>query len=238
MLNGILDNFVLPGVAHDALAKMGVRATEIESGVSRFISGHDKGVAYRFFVHTEYNATKSKAARYEVFDTEEMIEWLTDSKCKPTERIRMLPPELLSIDPFTGEAGGRYAESYERFKKGMSAPGTSLGKWGVLSDAEIATLNANNVFSVEQFAAMPRAKIEGKFPQEFKEYFERAVQFVNGKEGRFETDKQAAEIMSLQAEKDKQARMIEELQAQVNALVQGASAPKRGRPRKSEEVEE
>lgn len=238
MLNGILDNFALPDVAQAALAKMGVRASEIDAGVSRFVSGHDNGVAFRFFVLTDYNATKSKAARYEVYDEIEMIEWLTDSKCKPTERVRLIcqdAPHLLSIDQYSGEATGKYAEAYDRFKKGLSAPGTSLVKWGVLSDGEIATLNANNVFSVEQFAAMPRSKVEGKFPKEFHEHFERAIQFVNGKQNRMEADKQADEILTLQQEKEKQARLIEQLQAQVQALVDNTEPEvKRGRPRKED----
>lgn len=235
MLNGVLDNFVLPEVATQALAKFNVRASEIDSGVSRFISGHDKGVAFRFFVHPEYNAAKSKAAKYEVFDEIEMIEWMADTKCKPVERVRLLPPELLSVDEFTGEPSGRYAEAYANFKKGLTAPGTPLTKWGILSDGEIATLNANQVWSVEQFAAMPRAKLEGKFPQEFHDYFERAVQFVNGKQGRADEMRRVEELLELQREKDRQARMIEELQAQVQALVNAAApseSPRRGRPKK------
>jgi len=239
MLNGILDNFALPDVAQAALAKLNVRQSEIESGVSRFISGHDNGVAFRFFVLPEYNAAASKAAHYEKFDEVEMIEWLTDSKCKPTERVHLIcqdAPHLLFIDPYSKEASGKYAEAYERFKKGLSAPGTSLSKWGVLSDAEIATLNANNVFSVEQFAAMPRAKVEGKFPQEYREHFERAILFVNGKENRVESDKQAAEILALQQEREKQARLIEQLQAQVQALVDTSEPErKRGRPKKEDQ---
>lgn len=233
MLNGVLDNFIFPEGAQAAIAKLNIKQQEIGPGISSFISGHDEGVAFRFFIHTDYNATKSKAARYEVFDTIEMIEWLTDSKCKPTERVRLLPPELLSIDPYTNEATGRFAEAYERFKKGMSMPGTLLSKWGAIPDGEIATLNANHIFTVEQLASMPRKKLEGKFPKEFHEYFDRAVQFVNGKENRMEADKQAAEIMALQAEREKQARMIEELQAKMSELLESKAPAKRGRKAKA-----
>lgn len=239
MLNGVLDNFVLPDGAAEALSRHNLQKTDLNDGVSRFISGHDKGVAFRFWIHPEYNKDKSLKAHYEAYDEIEMIEWNTDRFCKPTERVSFLPPELLEIDPYTHEARGRFAEAYTRFKKGLSAPGTSLSKWGVLTDGEIATLADNGVFSVEQFAAMPRSKVESKFPQAFQEHFERAIQFVNGKENRYQADKQAEEMLALQRTNSKLENEIAALQEQMTLLAQEAGGRvKRGKVKKIKKVEE
>lgn len=234
-LNGILDNFALPEGAAEALAKANVQKQDIGDGVSR-ISGSIEGVPYRFFVHTEYNARKSKAAHYEVFDEVEMLQLFSDPFSAPTHRVVHLPPELLAIDPYTQEATGKFAESYRRFKAGKSAPGTALSKWGVMSDGEVATLNANMIFTVEQFAEMPKTKVVGKFPQEFHEYYERAQQFVNGKQNRMEADKQAAEIMALAADKERMAREMAEMKEQMAKLMADSAKKKGGRPKKAAEV--
>jgi len=230
MLNNILDQFALPDVAVKALKAQNIREDVLEDGVSRFVSGHDKGLAYRFFVHTVYNPSKSKAAHYEVYDEIEMVEWLgVDRYSKPSERIRLLPPELLSIDEQTGEVSGRFADSYERFKKGLAAPGTSLSKWGVLSDGEIATLAHNGIFSVEQLASQSRDKIKSKFPADYVEYLDRAIQFVNGKENRYAADAQAKEIMELAERNAKLEQRLADLEA---------AAPKKGKPgRKKKEAD-
>lgn len=217
----ILDNFVLPDGAAEAIRKQNRRIESLGDGVVRSTAGHDRGVSFRFWVHAEFNKLKSKAAKYEKSTETEMIEWHPDKYNKPTERVKDLPPELLEFDDETGECiGGRYMESYKRWKQGLSAPGLPLSKWNVLSDGWVATFAASGIFSVEQFAAMPRSKIEGKYPEEVCEAFERAILFVNMKEGRQESDKQAEEIVALQQQNAKQRAEMEELKAQMKSLME------------------
>jgi hypothetical protein len=131
-----------------------------------------------------------------------MIEWDVDKHQKTPERVQFLPPELLEFEPVdigdegpvhlkynewvidetTGKRrlveskhrciGGRFMESYLRWIQGLEAPGLSLSKWGVIPDGWVKTLVENGIFSVEQFAAKPRALISSRYPKEVQEYFE------------------------------------------------------------------
>jgi hypothetical protein len=237
MDNQILDSFKFPDDTLDGIKKLNLKSSAIDDGVSRFISGHDQGVAYKFFIHAEYNAAKSKAGGYEVFDEIEMIEWYPDSCCKPTERVRLLPEALLHIDEFTGEVYGKYAEAYKNFKTGKAQVGTQLSKWGILSDGQIATLNANHIYTVEQFAAFPKAKISSKFPTDFIEAWDRAQQFLASKEQRFEADKRASELAELAQKNAKLENELNELRKMVaqgldQNLHAGTVKKKPGRPKK------
>lgn len=239
MDNGLLDSFKFPEDTLDGIKKLNLKSTAIDDGVSRFISGHDQGVAYKFFVLPIYNALKSKAGGYEVFDEVEMIEWYPDSFTVAVERVRLLPEALLHVDEFTGEVYGKYAESYKNFKLGKAQTGTQLSKWGVLSDGQVATLNSNHIYTVEQFAAFPKAKIQSKFPADFVEAYERAQQHLATKEQRFEADKRASELAELT---QRNSKLESELQALKELVAQGldqnvhkSGAKKPGRPRKVKE---
>ena len=215
-----LGNYALPEGAHEALRRQNRQAVSVGDGVSKITAGHDQGVSYRFWVHTEIDKAKSKAARYEKPRETEMIEWRSDRYNKPIERLKDLGPELLEFDVESGECiGGRYAESYKRWKQGLSAPGLQLSKWGVLDDGWVAQFAAFGVYSVEQFAAMPPSKINSKFPKEVHEAFERAVLYVNMKEGRVESDKQADEIVRLQKHNSKLEATVAEMQEQMKGLL-------------------
>lgn len=226
----ILDNFSLPPGAAEAIKAKGMTPREIDDGVSRFMSGHDKGVAYRFFIAPSYNKIKSQLARYEVFDNIEMIQWFVDRRTQPTEIVKFLPEELLEFDKDGECVGGDYAEAYMAFKEGKAAPGLALSKWGVLSEGEVASLVAAKIFTVEQFAAQDRKKIEGTYPSQFIEAYERANQYVNGKERR-ETDRATVDKMAeLALQNERNETRIRDLQAKLEVLldskVQEAAAPK------------
>jgi hypothetical protein len=117
--------------------------------------------------------------------------------------------------------GGLYFESYKRFKDGLSAPGLSLAKWGVLPDVDVASLTHNGIFTVEQFAAMPRAKIEGKYPIEIIEAFDRAIQYVNGKNGRDESEATANKLLELAAQNAKLQQQLDELKGEKKKVLKG-----------------
>lgn len=236
----LLDQFLLPDGAAEALRKQNRQLQSLGDGIAVSTAGFDTGVSYRFFIHSEYNKLKSKAAKYEKSNEIEMIEWHPDRYNKPTERVKDLGPDLLEFDEETGEAiGGRYAEAYKRWKAGVTSPGLPLSKWGVLSDGWVTTLAQHGVYSVEQFASMPRSKMDNFKDAEVREAFERAIEFVAMKEGRVQADKQAEEILELQKEKARQAQELEELKAQMKAFLNGGAEPKRrGRKAQIEETNE
>lgn len=239
-MNGILDNFILPGEGTaEAIKNLGFKEQQVEPGVSRFM-GHDKGVAYRFYVLAEYCEAQSKKTKKEVYDEIEMIEWMPDKYSRPVERVRLLPPELLALPEYEGdEPTGKYAESYIRFKKGLSASGTPLARWVdkngklMLSLADKAALEGANIFSVEQLAAQPRAKIEGKFSASIKEVFERAIQFINGAVAQAQGEKMAAELADERAKRQALEARLAALEA---STIQ--SAAKKGGPKAKKAVVE
>lgn len=235
-IGAVLNGFVLPDGAREDIIKSGAQMRNIDEGLG-VMSGHDRGVAYRFFRHSQKNEAKSKAAKVLINDTEHMIEWNKGKRSKPTEKVRFLPPELLFVDE-DGEVSGVMAESFRRYLAGISAPGLSLARWGALDDSQVAMLTSSGIFSVEQFAAQPRNKVQGKFPVEIVEKFEEAIQFVNGQAGRFETEALAKQNVELQAQIAKRDAEFEELKAKVALLSAGGVEPvaaKRGRkPKKVE----
>ena len=218
MQQGVLDNYRVPEVAQEAFR--GAVSRQIDDGVSiHQMAGHDKGVSYRFFIHQERNAIKSTAAKYWVPDSIEMIEWTVDKRLKPTERVKELPEELLAFDVDGECIGGRYKEAYLAWKAGRNAPGLSLAKWGILGDAEIASLSHAGIFSVEQFAATPRSKFEGRYPQVFIEAHEQAVEWVARKESRVDVEMYASQIVELQRLTAKKDQELEDLKEQVKLLL-------------------
>jgi len=251
-LNDVIENFALPGVAADQLRAQAANIKEVtlDDGVS-MMSGHDRGVAYRFYTHTVLNDKKSKLVKYKHYDEVDMIEWLVDRRSKPTEiALRHftdpsdptktiyrseLPEELLSFDEDGNCIGGLYKEAYDRFKSGRNAPGIPLSKWGVLSDSMVATLASAGIFSVEQLASQPRSKIEGKYPEEILNAFEQAIIWETSKDTRAVASKQSEEILRLSDEVKHRDRRMAELEAQVKAL---SLATKKKPGRKPKNVQE
>lgn len=217
-----LDNFPLPDVAAQDLRRQNRHAVSLADGVSSY-AGHDSGVPFRFFIHTE-EAKPFLPARSKKYMPQlevEMIEFMPDRFNRPTERLRHLSPELLEFDDETGECiGGRYATSYKRWKEGLSAPGLPISKWGELSDGWIATLVKNGIFSVEQLAALPRSKVDQYGPA-VVEAFEKALGYVAKKDGLKVSAEHAEHIASLEA------RIAE---------LEGGKARKPGKQKKEQEA--
>ena len=199
-INEFLPN--MPQVAQEAFSQNGVTAISLGNGVSRLeMSGHDRGVSFRFFMHPVYNPATSVELGYEVFDPTEMIEWTIDRKNKPVEMVRFLPEGLLKWNRVGELIGGRYKEAYLAWKTGKDAPGTPLRKWGQLSDSEIASLEAESIFTVEQFSEIERGRIVSRFPKNFVEAHERASLFLAAKEVRAKDGELVERLRKVEEEK-------------------------------------
>ena len=215
----------MPEVAQEMILKNGIDAVSIGDGVSRLnMSGHDKGVAYRFFMHPIYNKVASDEKGYEVFDETEMIEWIVDRKNKPTEIVRLLPEDLLRYNREKECVGGRYKDAYLAWKTGKAAAGTPLRRWGLLTDGEVASLEADGLFTVEQFVACDRARISAKYPDEFLQAYDRGVQFLAAKDVRASTGELAGKVQQLEKEKAEMAERLAKLEASMASKPQ-LSAP-------------
>ena len=199
MAHDFLDDYVLPEGAAEDLRNAGVHLKALNGDRAvQVMAGHDRGVAFRFVEIAVKNEAASKKAKYLVYDRKELIEWLKSKRSKPVEELRFLPPELLYIDPDTGEATGRYAAAYKRWKEGLTAPGLPLSKWGVLDIADVAALVDAGIFSVEQFAAMPRNRINGRFRPSIVEAFEEAILYTRRQQGLVNSDELARKMVELE----------------------------------------
>lgn len=262
MQNGFLDNYDIPDIARKQLKqqnlKEAVLASDHEGGVSRFMSGHDAGIPYRFFKHTEFNELKSKLVKYKVFDEILMIEWLVDDRVKPTARVTELPIELLEFETdieytdikdrhgnviktdlvgrvvYLEAIGGKYLSAFQRFQEGLEAPGMPLSKWGVLADHEVASLAADGVHSIEQFASISRNRVASRYSPSIIKAFEQAVYEAQANQSRAGVDSEMKRIseqmlaIKVEASKkdDENERLREEMkamQAQIAKLVAAGS---------------
>lgn len=213
-----IENFYgsMPEEAVQDISRMGVESISLGNGVSRIeMAGHDKGVAYRFFIHPVYNPTKSDDVGYEVFDDIEMIEWLVDRKLKPTEQIRHLPPELLKWNRQGELVGGRYKEGYDSWKTGKEAVGTPLRRWGLLTDGQVASLEAEGIYTIEQYAELDRSKIASRYPDEFLEAHDRAEKWLNARAHNEEKSEMTDRLKKAEAENAAMAERLAALEAKL-----------------------
>lgn len=217
----IISQFKLPDEAVRDLASRHLNEERTSyDGATVITSGHDGGLSYRFFVEWIRNPIKSEIAGVTINDPVDHIEWFRDSKNKICEQVRFIPKELLRFDKDGDCVGGLYRETYERFKAGLSAPGLALRPWNVLDEGCVRTLEETGIFTVEQFAAQPRRKIEG-YPQEFQDAFQLAIEYVNGKDSREAAAKTADQLMSVMTQLEESRKETDELRQQLSASIEG-----------------
>lgn len=250
MTNEMLKQFRFPQEAMTDFIEKDLSSKVISKGNGGIamefeVAGHDRGMAIRFFTHEVENKVLSEKFEMSIPDSIEMIEIIRDKKHKPVERVTMLPDQLLKFEKqkFDKDGkklprqciGGAYKEMYLNWKAGLNAPGLSLDRWAEATKADIFTLTAEGIFTVQQFASMDRTRVEGRFPPHLVELFNKAVRFVNAEQPVQDIRKYADQILALEQENSKKndqllafAKKIEALEAQVNGTV--VEKKKRGRP--------
>jgi hypothetical protein len=236
-IGSLLGNAILPDGALEAIKAQGRADIPLADGVAIY-SGHDRGVAFRFFVHQDRNDIASKQSKYGVYRPIEMVEWLKNKDEKPTERLKFLPTDLLEFDDQGECIGGQWAESYRRWKQGLEAPGLLLSRWDQLGDGEVKTLAEMGIYTVEQFATLPRSRVVGRLPEVFVEAFERAIEYLNGKDLRKVADQQAVQLAQVLADNEKMRAEMEAMRQQLSGgdvAAEESDRPRRGRPRKDSE---
>lgn len=252
-MNDFLNQFQFPPEAQDFI-NSGLVQRQINSGnggsVSTFQSaGHDRGISFRFFLHPVKNEVKSEEFDMEINDEIEMIEWNVSKDFKPVERVHMIPeyflkfrkvkglpdcngkPRMVFKRPFEC-TGGVWKEAYIAWKEGRESLGLPLERWEKLSIAQVATLQALGVFSVQQFASMPRDRVEGRMPPDLVEAFESAIQFVNSQKPMQDVQKYADQVLQLKQEAAARDRELETLKEQMAGLLANNSTPKKKLGRK------
>tara|TARA_R110000868_G_scaffold40127_1_gene138942 strand:+ start:308 stop:1030 length:723 start_codon:yes stop_codon:yes gene_type:complete len=169
----LLEHFNLPAEAMTELSKRGLKMVEVD-GVSS-MSGHDNGVAYKFLTIQVEHKVKSDILGYKKSEPVEHIQWFIDRKNKPMERVKELPENLLRFNRLGECVGGKYQESYLRFKEGAATPGTPLDRWKEANDSDVYSLTNSGIFTVEQLAEHTKDRIQDLFGGAFNELWQKAV---------------------------------------------------------------
>lgn len=237
----VLNQFAFPDAAREDMTSRGLTQKIIPSSgaggtVSEFqMQGHEKGVPYRFFTIVEKHGMKSEEFDMEINKEEDCIEWFVHKKHKPTERLRLLPEGLIkfSKDVFDkqgnlvrkgGECtGGILKDAYLRWKQGLQTPGLPLERWGKLSMSQVLTLQSEGVFTVEQFCSMPRDRVEGRFPREFVDAFDNAIQWQNAQAPSQQVEKYAEILFKKEQE---HAQELNKLRGEIEKLLDGKGEEK------------
>lgn len=218
--------YAMPEVAREELAAKQINAVAVGNGISRLeISGQDRGIAFRFENVPMYNPTKSEETGIEWFDQEEVCFRYIDRKNIIPMPVKNCPAEFLKFNRAGDLIGGRYAEAYKAWKSGEKAPGTSLRRWDVLNSAEIASLEGDAIYTIEQFAEYPESRLIGRYPTQFIEAHKRAQQWVAGRDLRDRALEQTGRLAELEKEK---ADLAERL-AKLEALLEEKTEPKKNK---------
>jgi hypothetical protein len=236
MSEGIMDKFELPSNIEEAGARETVNKLQfksIEQGVN-VMSGHDKGVAYRFFTTEEFDGGNSDSnieaeCVLPLYNEHDAVEFLFSRKRRPVQFVKHLSRERIRFGADGEVIGGTMAEDYKRWKAGSGPQGTPLELWKEIGPGTLKTLQSQNIFTVEQFASMPREKVQDIFPKSIQVIFEHLVDYISGKE--------AAEVSAEYEEKVAQLEaQIAELQASKESVPEVKKKRGRGRPSKNETV--
>ena len=113
--------------------------------------------------------------------------------------------------------------AYNEGREGVEALGTPLEQYPKIDVAMAATYRAQGIHSLEQFAAVPDAQLEGLGPKA-REIRDGVKRFIESMSGNSALMQQNAEL----------AKQLQAMQEQLAALTAAqAEQPKRGRPSKA-----
>lgn len=236
-LHEVLEKFPLPAAAVDDLSRHpAAHMRNLQHGVD-VMMGHESGLPFVIEVHAELNQRETQLAKQNRYRNVEVFKWLKSKLMKPVARVI----DIIDIDKETGLAVSgdhRYVEAYNRWKTNTKTPGTSLHKWDVLDEASLATLVDSGVFTVEQFAEMPRQRVESKFPPNIVEFYDQAIFFLNAKKGHADVDGILAKTKELELAAAKKDSVIEQLEARLAALESGKPLKKSRKKVSEDEINE
>lgn len=114
---------------------------------------------------------------------------------------------------------GAYAENYRRFELGLGTQGLPLSRWDKISLSQIKTLENEGIFTLQQLAALPLSRVEGRFPKDLIKVFNDACHAVNAENKKADITPFANEVLAVRQENSKLKDALEELKTQMSMLV-------------------
>lgn len=253
-LPDIINQFNFPPEALEDFQRLGLTQKRINQGgggfVSEFqLSGHDRGLGFRFLKVAVENSMLSQEADMEINDEIEMIEWFKSKKEKPVERVHMLPEALLKFRKVKNEQnqmvtkfpleciGGAYKDDYLRWKAGEESLGLELSRWNKVTIGQVRTLQSEGIFTVEQFANMDEDRVVGRFPKGLVQAYRNAINFVKSQSNLEVVKDNAAEILHLKQAESRLRNELEALKRQLEESASDKKPSKKAAKKKNQEIE-
>lgn len=199
-------------------------ATVVGNGDVREVSyGSDAGLYVEFYLENEHMAFRSEEEGRPIYEKVAMIRIYTPGD-KTKVVVRKVNQESNGGYPSDPQ---RFPRQWNAFKAGVeaTASGFPLEEWPIMTTGQVKVLNAINIYTVEQLAAVSDAALDG-LGHGGRAIRDQAVAKINGLTEHAQTAKLASQNADLQ-------RQIDELRASLTA-----DAPRRGRPPKSEGTQE
>lgn len=153
---------------------------------------------------------------------------------KDAEYIRIIPPggSLKWEGKVTDEHKQRYPRQYEAWTKGLEAPvdGTAISEWPPASPAQVRTLQALHIRTLEQFATCPDQAIQ-RAGMGYMALREKARKYLDAAKNQGQVVEENA---ALRIELEQQKQRMADLEAAIERLRAEEPPAKRGpgRPRK------
>lgn len=193
------------------------RAQEFTGGDT---SAADRALAVRFYTDDVEDPVESKKQNRPIFKTVECCEIRIPGN---RDEITQGPIKYIKPDPRE-----RFPQAYARFKAGARSQivGTLLREWGMIPSTRAKEYEALGVHTVEQLAAIGDSQAQAREWFGSLEDRQKAKDFLASAAG-------LAPVSQLREENEDLRAKLAELSAKVEAMAQGAPAPKRrGRPPK------
>lgn len=176
-----------------------------------------------FYDHEVQNEFKTLAEGRPIFETKTYVR-----KTTPGDRLVIIERKASKADFM------RWPVEYKQYTSGntMAIEGTPLEAWAQIARSQVMEYKALNIFTVEQFAAMPDAF--GHNIMGFQGLRQKAQAFLQAAKGQSEFDrmqdelkKRDDEISRMKANEDATAQMMRSMQEQIDAISAGQKPAKR-----------
>lgn len=160
----------------------------------------DELLVVEFFAEEVKDEVESTNAGYPVFKDEHFVRVSIPGDKQTNITSRAFGPCTMPDGTRTTYAE-RFPDDYERFQKGLGAAvsGLHLKHAPFLTKGEVATMAAQNIFTVEQLADLGGQPLRSLGPKG-REWQQKAVAFLDAAKGSRDATADAAEIAALKAE--------------------------------------
>lgn len=204
-------------------------------GVKKAVYGSSGPIYFEIGEHLEYNAAKSKAAKKEIYDAQEVVTFVPDRFSRVVKKFGKTDTEgnVIIASELSDLQQMEVSPHYERFKTQQDSPETLITNWAALSANEKVHLQNMGVWTVEQMMKLPEYDTFKLGPNRL-DILERGRQHLETKRGPSQIADRKADMDMMRELKEEMAKIRAEneqlcLNKEVKRLTASKIKPKSGR---------